>query len=178
MKKILTYIALAAVVMLCLSSCSKKGKVIPRGTMSEIYADIFIADQWLRKGGADARSVDTLLFYEPIFNEYGYTTEDFIGSAGYYLHDPRRFTRILKKSSAMLEARHKELEALFDNIENHEAEILEYRASTPEVPVFFDSLFFDKLEKLAPFIHKLIIRTVLGNFPVFKIDDTVAAFYR
>ena len=63
MKKILTYIALAAVVMLCLSSCSKKGKVIPRGTMSEIYADIFIADDAeVRAGNIDHQlSADLLL---------------------------------------------------------------------------------------------------------------------
>jgi hypothetical protein len=50
-----------------------------------------------------------MAFYEPIFEEYGYTVEDYWASVSHYLLDPDRFSRIVKRSNAMLTA---ELKAL------------------------------------------------------------------
>lgn len=90
--------------LLVFLSCSKAGKVIPASKMSEIYADMFIADQWLRENTGSRRMADTTLFYDPIFEKYGYDRKDFVASVGYYIDKPDKFSKILKKSSQMIQA--------------------------------------------------------------------------
>lgn len=126
----------------CLSSCNRKDKIIPRDTMVDIYADLFIADQWIKEQGAGFMSADTVRFYEPIFRKYGYTTLDFRNSANYYLRDSRRFARILQRASSKLGDHAKYLDRLSSDIESIQAEIrrLMHSASVPSV--FYDSAFF------------------------------------
>ena len=89
----------------CLCSCGRDGKVIPRNKMARIYAEMFLADAWLMTAPPEAgNKADTMAFYEPIFEEYGYTIEDYWTSVSHYLLDPDRFSRIVKKSNAMLTA--------------------------------------------------------------------------
>ena len=126
----------------CLFSCGKKDKLIPRSTISDIYAELFISDQWLREQPAEFRIADTCRFYEPIFNKYGYTTLDFRNSANYYLQDPRRFSRILQRASVQLEERAKYLERLSSDIESIREEITRLREAAVTPPVFYDSAFF------------------------------------
>ena len=128
MKKFLAYIA-AAVLALCLLSSCKEGKVIPRGTMSKIYAEMFLADQWLRDHPAARPVADTTLFYEPIFNKYGYRKIDYITSVDTYISDPEKFSKILKGSISILEEQEKQavrlsefeskLNALTANLRNY-----------------------------------------------------------
>ena len=129
-------------VLCCLFSCGKKDKVIPRSTMSDIYAELFISDQWLREQQMEFRIADTCRFYEPIFNKYGYTTLDFRNSANYYLQDPRRFSRILQRASVQLEERAKYLERLSSDIESIREEIARLREAAVTPPVFYDPAFF------------------------------------
>lgn len=53
---------------------------------------------------------DTTLYYEPVFNKYGYTTDDYLHSVDYYISDPERFSRILDKSVKILEEKQAEIE--------------------------------------------------------------------
>ena len=126
----------------CLSSCGKKDKVIPRSTMADIYADLFISDQWLREQHVEFMKADTCRFYEPIFNKYGYTTLDFRNSANHYLQDPRRFSRILQRASARLDERAKYLDRLSLDIESIQGEIARLQEAAVMPPVFYDSTFF------------------------------------
>ena len=110
MRSLVRYLAAALVLAACLCSCSREGRVIPRNKMARIYAEMFLADAWLLEAPPDARDkADTMAFYEPIFEEYGYTIEDYWASVSHYLLDPDRFSRIVKRSNAMLSA---ELKAL------------------------------------------------------------------
>lgn len=113
MKKFLAYIA-AAVLALCLLPSCKEGKVIPRGTMSKIYAEMFLADQWLRDHPAARPVADTTLFYEPIFNKYGYRKIDYITSVDAYISDPEKFSKILKGSVSILEEQEKQAVRLYE----------------------------------------------------------------
>jgi hypothetical protein len=89
---------------ICLCSCGREGRVIPKSKLSKIYAEMFLADAWLVSAPMDAKGkADTMAFYEPIFEKYGYTVEDYWASVSYYLQDPDRFSRVLRKSSVMLE---------------------------------------------------------------------------
>ena len=90
-------------ILVCICSCSEGGKVIPRSKMAKIYADMFIVDAWITAAPYESRKLaDSTRVYEPIFNDYGYTTEDYRASVSYYLQDPDRFSRILKKTGQIL----------------------------------------------------------------------------
>ena len=141
MRTLRTVLLTALAVVLCLSACRQKDKIIPRATMTDIYAELFLADQWLADQGGDLyMAMDTMRFYEPIFNKYGYTTLDFRNSANYYLQDARRFARILQRASIQLEERAKHLERISEDMEKSQNEIerLKYSAHMPpdlsEVP--------------------------------------------
>lgn len=114
MGRMVRHIAAAFVLAACLCSCgSGEGKVIPRNKLARIYAEMFLADAWLMNAEPESRfKTDTAAFYEPIFEEYGYTVEDYWASVSHYLLDPDRFSRIVKKSNDMLTAELKVLEKL------------------------------------------------------------------
>ena len=145
MRTLRTAVAAALALILCLSACRQKDKIIPRATMTDIYADLFLADQWLLEQGTETfRMTDTMRFYEPIFRKYGYTTLDFRNSANYYLQDARRFARILQRASSQLEERAKELERLSEDIETSRNEILRLMQAAPKPMLFYDEAFFER----------------------------------
>lgn len=95
-----------------LCSCGKEGKVIPRRTMSKIYADMAMADAIIQNRTYDVRrTADTSLVYEAIFRKYGYTSEDYLASQQKYINDAGRYVRMVKKAVLQLESDKKELVA-------------------------------------------------------------------
>lgn len=85
-------------VLCCAVGCGRKGKVIPRAKMAEIYADMFIADQWIRDNPDCRKEADTTLFFEAIFQKYGYTKKDYEASVAEYVKDPTKFAKIFNKA--------------------------------------------------------------------------------
>lgn len=104
MKRSLKYLP---VLLLCLLlfSCSRGARVIPRGRMSQIYAEMFLLDQRINGDRALKRIADTTRVYEAVLDKYGYTLEDYALSQEHYIKDARRYTKMLKKSVAIV---HKE----------------------------------------------------------------------
>ncbi|MCR5003070.1 MAG: DUF4296 domain-containing protein [Bacteroidales bacterium] len=98
MKRIAGILALAAIVLTFAASCSHKARVIPEKKFSRIYADMFIADQWLNVNKTEKKRADTLWFYRPIFEKYGYTMDDYVASVSYYLREPEKYSKILKST--------------------------------------------------------------------------------
>ena len=94
----------------------RNGRVIPRNKMARIYAEMLLTDQWINDNWAQNRSADTSFVYRPILRRYGYDEKDWRKSVSKYIKDPDRYSRILKKSAAMLEAREKELRFRLDLI--------------------------------------------------------------
>lgn len=112
---------LGIVAFFVILSCSSRGagKVIPRKVFAEIYADMFVADQWTNSSTRQyRRTIDSTVIYEPIFRKYGYTADDYIASVDYYLNDPVRYERILQNALEIIEARQEELEAIRDENEH------------------------------------------------------------
>lgn len=97
MKKTLQMVLLAAALAVAVVSCSDKPKVIPARKMQKIYQEMFMADQWLIKNPDKKSKADTTWLYEPIFEKYGYTVEDYRHSVDYYLNDPKRYSDMLDK---------------------------------------------------------------------------------
>ena len=113
MRKVFLYIsALIAVLFLCLACSGDRASVIPRGKLAKIYAEMLVMDQWAQSESHLRATADTSLIYEPVFHKYGYDIQDYTRSVEYYMQDPERFSRILRESTDILQARIEELNAL------------------------------------------------------------------
>ena len=112
MKRFPAYlVVLALAVGLSLASCGKKERVIPKEKMAEIYAEMYVLDQWLDDNRALRREADTSLVYAPVLDKYGYTYDDYLNSVDVYMKDPTRYSRILRRTSEILGSRLTELKA-------------------------------------------------------------------
>lgn len=110
MKRFPAYlVVLALAVGLSLASCGKKDRVIPREKMAEIYAEMYVLDQWLDENRSLRREADTSLVYAPVLDKYGYTYDDYLNSVNVYMKDPTRYSRILRRTSEILGSRLTEL---------------------------------------------------------------------
>lgn len=92
----------AVAVAFLLASCSGKPRIIPRAVLTDIYADMFLADAWLTDHSSENKRADTSLFYDPIFARYGYTFEDYEASVDYYLKDPEKFAKVFRNAASKL----------------------------------------------------------------------------
>ena len=120
--KITIHISAAVAVLLSLVSCSgDDGKVIPRSKLAEIYAEMFVTDQWLMDTPGVRRLADTSLVYEPILRKYGYTSEDYRVSVDRYMDDPERFSRIFRTSAKILEKKIEGLQERRDELQKEQA---------------------------------------------------------
>ena len=104
--KIGRHILMLMACALFLISCSDRGgRVIPRAKLAEIYAEMFVTDQWVLSTPSVRRLADTSLVYEPILEKYGYTSADYRKSVEVYMDDPERFSRILRSTVGILDKR-------------------------------------------------------------------------
>lgn len=62
-----------AVVLAVVAAACARHKIIPDDTLALIFHDAFLTNAYLEKERIES---DTLNFYEPIFEKYGYTIED------------------------------------------------------------------------------------------------------
>ena len=104
MKRILLCLLLLGALL----SCTQRGRVIPKDKMAEIYADMFVADQWVAHKHL-RHNLDTVSLYGAVLARYGYTVEDYRVTANEYLKDPERYSKIIKKTMKILEQREKNL---------------------------------------------------------------------
>lgn len=97
------HIPLLLVFLLLLVACGgRKGRVIPEKKMAALYADMFLSDQWLKENKEARASADTTLFFDPVFEKYGYTFADYEKSIEYYSAEPEVLSRIIDSASASL----------------------------------------------------------------------------
>lgn len=94
--------------------------VIPRSTLSEIYAEMLVTDQWIVSTPSIRLIADTSLVYEPILQKYGYTGDDYRRSVEHYMDDPERFARIFRETADILDMRLSELKRMKGDIEDQE----------------------------------------------------------
>lgn len=147
MKKRLLHIAALAIVMCgIISSCHKDAaKVIPRGKLARIYAEMLVVDQWIISTPGVRVTADTSLVYEPIFHKYGYTSDDYRKSIDVYMDDPERFARILRTTGEILQERMKELEM--------QQKLLDIKANLPKLKYDIDWDEFYPYIFEEPYIH-------------------------
>ena len=100
-------------VLVAVAACQGP-RVIPKGTLTDIYMDMFLADQLVRERNLPSFKMDSLLVYEAVFNKYGYDTDDYLYSVRHYLKDPERFAKLFEEVAKRLEG---EVSALDKQIE-------------------------------------------------------------
>jgi len=89
-------------------SCQKTA-TIPKETMVEIYYDMYLLDQSITRNRYN-QLADTLLIYQPIFERYGYTFEDYTSSVNVYLQRPDKFEKIFAEVKKRFESRIRHIE--------------------------------------------------------------------
>ena len=113
MRKVFLHIsAISAALLMCLACSGDKASIIPRGKLAKIYAEMLVMDQWAQSETSLRTQADTSLVYEPVFQKYGYDTEDYIRSVEHYMKDPERYSRILRATTDILDERILELNDL------------------------------------------------------------------
>ena len=130
------------VLVLLVAVACRGPRVIPKDTMTDIYTDMFLADQMVRDADIPRAQMDTMLLYEAVFEKYGYDTEDYLYSLRYYLKDPERFGKVFENVAKRLEG---EVEALKKIVELRNRIASKREADYPLV----DSL-------LAPFLKESV----------------------
>lgn len=146
MKKVFLHIpAVLAALLLCFACSDDESKVIPRGKMAKIYAEMLVMDQWAVSDSRLRQKADTSLIYEPIFEKYGYDGEDYRASVEYYMNDPERFSRILRESADILDARIEELK-------NLKQELMKQEKNNRLITDFDISDFYPYLSS-EPYVH-------------------------
>lgn len=124
--KVIHILAVCAALSFLVGCSCNQTTIIPRGKMAHIYAEMLVVDQWLLEHARFRTQADTSLVYEPIFESYGYTTEDYRASVEYYMNDPERYSRILRSTSDILEKKIEELK-LIKAKEDREKAVVPYR---------------------------------------------------
>ncbi|MGM9741860.1 MAG: DUF4296 domain-containing protein [Candidatus Cryptobacteroides sp.] len=108
MRKFLHIVAASALVF-CVFACGREGRVIPPKDMARIYVRMLLTDQWLRDNYSLSKIADTSLVYEPVLNEFGYNSSDYIASVGHYMKEPEKFGKIFDNVKDILQERIDEL---------------------------------------------------------------------
>ena len=92
-------------------------RIIPKDTLTDIYVDMLMADQFVREENIPRKQLDSMLVYEAVFNKYGYDTDDYMNSVRYYLKDPERFSKIFEEVAKRLEGEANALEKIIERQE-------------------------------------------------------------
>ena len=103
------------VLVLLVAAACQGPRVIPKDTLTDIYTDMFLADQMVRDDNVPRVRMDTLLLYEAVFEKYGYDTDDYLYSLRHYLKDPEHFVKVFENVAKRLEG---EVDALKKIIEH------------------------------------------------------------
>ena len=173
--KILRHIFPIIVSIVFLTSCQEReGKVIPRGKLSEIYAEMLLMDQWIAGTPDVRRMADTSLVYEPILNKHGYTSDDYRKSVDVYMDDPERFARILRTTVSIFDQMLQDLEV--QRLEQVKKDQIQKYLQDIRVDVEFD------IDKQFPYLFKEpyphyfdSIDVALDSTSIYRIEEIVCS---
>lgn len=170
MKKVLPLVLVALV----LASCLHRSRVIPAAKLSDIYVDMFMADQWVAQNQRARKTADTSNLYAPILEKYGYTVEDYDASVKHYLRKPDKYAKILKSAGAKLNRQAKRLEAIEDAIQKR----VKFSPYKPEKFRYDTLRFKDDSLGLWPndssFVDRGALRDSLSRLDSLALADSLA----
>ena len=97
-----------------MAAACKGPRVIPKDTLTDIFVDMFLADQMVRDENIPPVRMDTLLVYEAVFEKYGYDTDDYLFTLRKSLRDPERFAKVLEEVANRLEVEVEDLNEIIE----------------------------------------------------------------
>ena len=162
-------LALVVAMVMFSTSCNKVRK-IPRGTMSKVYAEMLLADQWITSHGKKS-TADTTKVYAPILAKYGYTVEDYRLSVESYMDDPKRFSKVLDKTRKILKEELDLAQAIYDA--KHRADSL---AKLPPPQFFLKWLKVESPDSTALSYNIFELEAKAGK-PLVYIPDWIDTLY-
>lgn len=92
------------IALFSLFSCSPRG-VVDAEIFPSLLADLYLTDKAITVDFNRVQRADTMLLYEPVFNKYGYTTDEFIKTIDFYLARPAKLKSFFTKAKDILEKR-------------------------------------------------------------------------
>lgn len=96
-------LVLSAFLLVAVQGCSRRARIIPEEDFINLMMEMFIADQWLREHGDARDQADTTLFFEPIFQKYGYSFKDYDASLYHYTGKINRFSEMVYEAVGKME---------------------------------------------------------------------------
>ena len=103
------------VLVLLVAAACQGPRIIPKGTLTDIYEDMFLADQMVREENVQREDLDSLLLYEAVFEKYGYDTDDYLYTVRYNLRDPERFAKVFEAVAKRLEGKIADLDKVIEH---------------------------------------------------------------
>ena len=168
-KRLANILAVALSAVVFLASCGRDdAEVIPRDDLAKIYAEMLLTDQWIITTPNIRLIADTSLVYAPIFQKYGYDTDDYIKSVNHYMDDPERFAKILRETGEILDARMTYLEnrkAEIARLDNLRALAERFRPDIKWESVYRDTIYSG--------INMFLERIYIGDTTAVEKADTV-----
>lgn len=165
MKKNFPYVFLIIFCTALFVSCEREARVIPKRKLSKIYAEMYIADQWAIVNPGVKKKADTMSYYEPIFEKYGYDLKDYRKSVEYYLEDPDKYSQLLKKTAEIIRDEVKDIRAEQDKI--NAARSIRNKVFSGGIPLY-------RSGSGRPFKRVKVLRDTIGRYNIEKVEfDTL-----
>ncbi len=158
MRRIITTLLLLATVA-TFAECRHK-RVIPDDTLADIFHDSFLANSYV---GVARIDLDSLQIYEPIFNKYGYTSEDVRYTVGNFSRrKSARLGNVVERAISRLDEEGKALEqqvVILDTINN-------VAIRTMRRTIFADSLREIRKAADSTLLHIEITPVIEGEYDI------------
>lgn len=129
--KYLNIISFIAVLLCC--SCRRE-VIIPKDKMSEIIAQLYMADQYISVYHKFSAQRDSSRLFASIIDEYGYTAEDYRRSISYYLERKDSYKSIIVAAKERLIERQRILKDKIST-DNFEQVLLSDTSKLKTIPV-------------------------------------------
>jgi len=107
---------LIPLLLLLAAACHRGPKILRPKEFADLYADMILADEWVRLHPELRRSADTMLVYAEAFERHGVTSADVKANLEYYLRDPLRYSRVMDATLRRLEGHEKKIKDELDRV--------------------------------------------------------------
>jgi len=151
-------------------------RTIPRDKLGDIFHDMFLQDQQIKTNTSLKRIADTSLVYQGIFEEYGYTTDDYLHTINKYIRDPEKLSKVFENVADRLLAESKDIkkEVMFEEWQKKFLAIYRHRIDTlslPRVPLgAVDTMYFRLHKDQVKYFPPPDTLTPVLDTMVFRLD--------
>lgn len=110
------HILVFLILLPALLSCAGKVRRIPERTFAKITRDMLLADAWLGRHPEANQAADTTYLYDAVFENYGYSFEDYDSTVRYYMANPDKYVQVTDLVKELVEKKIASLESERDTV--------------------------------------------------------------